>query len=58
MRTKPTTATSEPPAGSLRDEHESFDARFRRLLSCDREEIYDRLRPVILAARPRGIPVN
>ncbi|MGH9325571.1 MAG: type I-E CRISPR-associated protein Cse2/CasB [Terriglobia bacterium] len=36
----------------LREKHESFDARFRRLLSCDREEIYDRLRPIILAARP------
>lgn len=42
----------------LREEHESFDARFRRFLSCGREEIYDRLRPVILAARPRGIPLN
>ncbi len=42
----------------LREQNESFDARFRRLLSCDRDEIYSRLRPVVLAARPRGIPIN
>jgi CRISPR system Cascade subunit CasB len=34
------------------------DGRFRRLLSCDRDEICERLRPVILAARAKGIPVN
>jgi CRISPR system Cascade subunit CasB len=36
----------------------SFDGRFRRLLSCDREEIGERLRPVILAAKAKGISVN
>ena len=42
----------------LAAENNSFDARFRRLLSCDRDEICDRLRPVILAAKPKGIPIN
>ena len=42
----------------LADENSSFEARFQRLLSCDYDEICDRLRPVVLAARPRGIPVN
>jgi CRISPR system Cascade subunit CasB len=36
----------------------TFDNRFRRLLSCDRDEICERLRPVILAAKAKGIPVN
>jgi len=39
-------------------ESASFDGRFRRLLACDREEICERLRPVVLAARARGIPIN
>ena len=38
--------------------HTSFDARFRRLLACDRSELCKRIRPVILAARSKGIPVN
>jgi CRISPR system Cascade subunit CasB len=42
----------------LAAENSTFDARFQRLLSCDREEICGRLRPVVLAARPRGIPIN
>lgn len=42
----------------LAAENNSFDARFRRLLSCDRDEICERLRPVILAAKPKGIPIN
>lgn len=36
----------------------SFDGRFRRLLACDRDEVCERLRPVILAAKAEGIPVN
>jgi CRISPR system Cascade subunit CasB len=36
----------------------SFDGRFRRLLACDRDEICERLRPVILAAKAEGIKVN
>lgn len=39
-------------------ESSSFDGRFLRLLSCDRDEICERLRPVILAARTKGIAVN
>ncbi len=42
----------------LKGQSESFDARFRRLLACDRDEICERLRPVVLAARAKGIPVN
>jgi len=43
---------------SLAAKFNSFDGRFRRLLSCDRAEIGERLRPVILAAKARGVPVN
>jgi len=42
----------------LTGENNSFDGRFRRLLSCDRDELGDRLRPVVLAAKAKGIPVN
>ena len=42
----------------LSAEHNSFDGRFRRLLTCDREEICERLVPVILAAKAKGVPVN
>ena len=42
----------------LAAENKSFDGRFRRLLSCDREEICERLRPVVLAAKAKGIPIN
>ena len=36
----------------------TFDGRFRRLLACDGDEIYERLRPVVLAAGAKGAPVN
>ncbi len=42
----------------LAAESATFDGRFRRLLSCDRHEICDRVRPVVLAAKAKGIPVN
>jgi CRISPR system Cascade subunit CasB len=42
----------------LAAESTTFDARFRRLLACDRNEICDRIRPVVLAAKAKGIPVN
>lgn len=42
----------------LSGEHNSFDGRFRRLLTCDSEEICERLAPVILAAKAKGVPVN
>jgi hypothetical protein len=43
---------------ALAGQHNSFDARFRRLLACDRDEVCERIRPVILAAKSKGIPVN
>jgi len=43
----------------IRGDHESFDLRFRRLLSCDdREELCDRIVPVALAAQAKGIAVD
>jgi CRISPR system Cascade subunit CasB len=42
----------------LKQENESFEARFLRLLGCGREEICERVRPVVLAARAKGIAVN
>src|SRR5262249_30561716 len=39
-------------------ENNSFDGRFRRLLSCDRDELGNRLRPIILAAKAKGISIN
>jgi len=42
----------------LRERNESFDARFRRLLACDRDEICERLRQVVLAAKAKDIPIN
>jgi CRISPR system Cascade subunit CasB len=42
----------------LAGENNSFDGRFRRLLSCDRDEVCERLRPVILAAKAKGVPIN
>src|SRR6266536_3832017 len=36
----------------------SFDARFRRLLACAREELCERIRPVAFADKTKGIPVN
>lgn len=42
----------------LSGEHNSFDGRFRRLLSCDRDEIFERLAPVILAAKAKSVAVN
>jgi CRISPR system Cascade subunit CasB len=42
----------------LRVTTEWYDARFRRLLACDRDQICEQLRPVILAAKVKGIPIN
>ena len=46
--------------GRVRAELERIPAagEIRRLLSCDRDEICERLRPVILAAKAKGIAVN
>lgn len=55
----------ETPTGNLgktcrrlRVTNKWFDARFRGLLVCDRDQICERLRPVILAAKSKGIPIN
>jgi CRISPR type I-E-associated protein CasB/Cse2 len=58
IQTKPKTGNLGTTCHRLAAENNSFDGRFRRLLSCDREEICERLRPVILAARAKGIPIN
>lgn len=42
----------------LKEQNESFDTRFRRLLGCDREEICTMVRQVVLAAGARGMPIN
>lgn len=42
----------------LSAEHNTFEARFRRFLTCDRDEICERLTPVIMAAKAKGVPVN
>jgi len=55
----------ETPTGNLgktcrrlRVTNEWIDARFHRLLACDRDQICERLRPLILAAKSKGIPIN
>jgi CRISPR system Cascade subunit CasB len=35
-----------------------FEGRFRRLLACDRNELCQRIRPIVLTAKAKGIPVN
>ena len=42
----------------LGEKYSSFDGRFQRLLSCSRDEICERLRPIVLAAKAKGIPIN
>jgi CRISPR system Cascade subunit CasB len=42
----------------LAEGNNSFEGRFARLLACDYDEICERLRPVILAAKAKGIGVN
>jgi CRISPR system Cascade subunit CasB len=43
----------------LAAENRTFDSRFRRLLSCDhRHEVCERMRPIILAAKAKGVKVN
>ncbi len=38
--------------------HNTFETRFRRLLACDRVEICRHVRPVVLAAGAKGVPIN
>jgi len=42
----------------LSGDHNTFEGRFRRLLACDRNDICEHIRPVVLAARAKDIPVN
>jgi CRISPR system Cascade subunit CasB len=42
----------------LTPSYKSFDGRFRRLLSCDRDEIREWVRPVVVAAKAKGVRVN
>ena len=43
----------------IKGDHESFDLRFRRLLSCDdRQEFCERIVPVALAAQAKGISID
>jgi CRISPR type I-E-associated protein CasB/Cse2 len=42
----------------LAGENNTFDGRFRRLLTCDREEVCERIVPVVFAAKAKGVRVN
>jgi len=42
----------------LSGEHNTFEGRFRRMLACDHDDICEHLRPIVLAARAKGLPVN
>lgn len=42
----------------LSAEHSTFDARFRRLLACEREELGEHLRPIVLAAKAKDTRIN
>ena len=42
----------------LKEKNASFDARFRRLLACDRAELCGRLHPLVFAAKAKDIKVN
>jgi CRISPR type I-E-associated protein CasB/Cse2 len=43
---------------SMSGEHNSFESRFKRLLACDKDEIADRVVPIVRAAQAKGIRVN
>src|SRR3972149_4752044 len=38
--------------------HDSFQSRFKRMLTCDRSEIADHIAPVVRAAQAKDVPVN
>jgi CRISPR system Cascade subunit CasB len=42
----------------LAQEHNTFEGRVRRLLCCDKEEVLNHLRPVVLAAKRESTPVD
>lgn len=39
-------------------EHDTFQSRFKRLLSCDPDEIAARIVPIVLAAHAKEVPVD
>jgi CRISPR type I-E-associated protein CasB/Cse2 len=39
-------------------EHDSFQSRFKRLLTCDRDEIAAHIGPVVRAAQAKGMHIN
>lgn len=45
-------------AKTAKFEHDSFQSRFQRLLTCDHDEIAARVVPVVRAAQAKGIAVN
>ncbi|OPZ30605.1 MAG: CRISPR-associated protein Cse2 [Lentisphaerae bacterium ADurb.BinA184] len=58
-------AGDRPNAGNLGDtlhslakENKSFEGRVKRLLTCDRDEIAERVAPLVRAARAKGVKVN
>lgn len=44
--------------GKLKSDHSSFEGRFKRLLTCDKGEIVDRIVPVVRAAQAKGVSVD
>ena len=42
----------------LRQDNNSFEGRFKRLLTCDKTEIVERVVPVVRAAQAKGLEVN
>jgi hypothetical protein len=42
----------------IKTDNPSFEGRFKRLLTCDREEISARVAPAVRAAQAKGIAIN
>lgn len=42
----------------LGTEHNSFESRFKRLLTCDQDEIAARIAPVVRAAQAKGLAIS
>jgi CRISPR system Cascade subunit CasB len=42
----------------LKTDNNSFEGRFKRLLTCDRDEITVRVAPVVRAAQAKGMSIN
>jgi CRISPR type I-E-associated protein CasB/Cse2 len=42
----------------LKTDNNSFEGRFKRLLTCDRDEIAVRVAPIVRAAQAKGMAVN